>query len=170
MQFSKQSLFSCGLASAVIALAAGSAIAQEPVAASVPAASTPNMTFSFSAPFISSSGLLGDHHIIDVMVVGMGLEDLDVTIPSQMARFNRVRVLDGTGREIPASIEASRSLVSVKFDQPVEPGQTVRLDISGVNTNQEEGQILLYGVTARRVGLRGSIPIGTARIHGPSHN
>lgn len=159
-----------GLSFAVFALAALPGLAQEPVAVSQPAATSKNMTFNFSAPFISSSGLRGDHHIIEVMVVGMGLEDLEVTIPSQMARFGRVRVLDSAGHTIPASIDASQSLVSVKFDQPIEPGTTVRLDISDVDTQREEGQILLYGVTARRVGLRGAIPIGTARIHGPARN
>lgn len=158
-----------GLSLTIFALAALPGLAQEPVAISQPATGK-SMTFNFSAPFISDSGLLGNHHFIDVMVVGMGLEDLEVTIPREMPRFNRVRVLDGAGRNIPASIDASNSLVSVKFDQPVEPGMTVRLDISGTSANNQRDQILLYGVTARRVGLRGSIPIGTARIQRKSFN
>lgn len=161
---------SCGFFAVVLALIAPSALANESLASNQLSSKSSNMTFSFSAPFISSSGLLGDHHIIDVMVVGMALEDLEVTIPAQMARFNRVRVLDGDRQDIPSTLDISSSLISVKFDQPVEPGQTIRLDISGVNTDREEGVILLYGVTARRVGLRGSIPIGTARIHGPFRN
>lgn len=162
-------ILSSGLFAVALALTAPSVLANE-VAANKPSPKSSNMTFSFSAPFISSSGLLGDHHVIDVMVVGMALEDLEVTIPPQMARFNTVRVLDGAGQEIPGTLDYSQSLVSIKFDQPVEPGQTVRLDISGVDLNREEGEILLYGVTARRVGLRGSIPVGTARIHGPFRN
>lgn len=34
----------------------------------------------------------------------------------------------------------------------------------------EEGEILLYSVTAKQVGLNAEIPIGTARIQVPPRN
>lgn len=126
------------------------------------------MEFSFTAPFISSSGLLNNHHIIRVMVVGMALEDLRLSIPPQMTKFNQVRVTDGSGKAIPAKIVASKERVAIAFDQPVQPGTTLTVEIDGIRTEQEEGAILLYGVTAKRVGLAGEIPIGTARIQVPN--
>ncbi len=156
-----------GLACAFLALTGLPTLAQAPVAVSPETTHSSNMSFSFSAPFISSSGLRGDHHIIRVMVVGMSLKDLEVSVPQQMASFDRVRVRDESGRTIPAKIDASQSQIKVQFDQPVQPGRTVALDISGVNTNSERGSILLYGVMGRRGEIRDSIPIGTARIQVP---
>lgn len=162
-------IFSSGIA-ALVMIATGLPATAEPaspIAAS--SVSAPNMDFSFSAPFVSSSGLLGDNHNIQVMVVGMALEDLTVSIPPGMSRFSEVRVRDSAGQTIPATINASQSQVQVTFEQPVQPGRTIALDISGVNVNDEalNSSILLYGVMGRRTGLRESIPIGTARIQLP---
>lgn len=163
----RQRFLSQGLVCAFLAIAGLPALAQEPVAISPEATHSPNMSFNFSAPFISSSALRGDHHIIRVTVVGMSLNDLDVSIPKQMASFDQVRILDESGRAIPAKIDTSQSQVKVQFDQPVQPGRTVALDISGVNTQSERGSILLYGIMGRRGEIRDSIPIGTARIQVP---
>jgi hypothetical protein len=126
------------------------------------------MEFSFTAPFISSSALLNNHHIIRIMVVGMSLEDVRVSIPQQMSRFDKVQVLDGAGRAIPAKITASREQVAIAFNQPVESGMTFSIVIDGLQTELEEGETLLYGVTAKRTGLTERIPIGTARIQVPA--
>lgn len=126
-----------------------------------------SMTFNFTAPFISSSGLLNESHVIQVMVVGMSLEDLMISIPPEMAKFNRVQITDGAGKEIPAKITASKERVAIAFDQPVASGTLLQVSIVGVQTEREMGDILLYGVTAKRMGLQGEIPIGTARIQIP---
>lgn len=158
-----------GLSALLFTIAGLPALASETLADGGLAAS-PNMSFNFTAPFISSSGLRGDNHIIKVMVLGMALEDLTVSIPRQMAKFSKIRLQDDTGEAIPATIESSESAVKVTFDQPVQPGRTIALNLSGVSLHQEAGRILLYGVMGRRQGLRSSIPIGTARIQVPSIN
>lgn len=126
------------------------------------------MELKFTAPFISSSALLGDHHVIRVMVIGMSLEDLTIRIPPQMAQYDRVSVTDESGEEVPAKITASKEQVAIVFNQPVESGHILKVDIGGVRTEQEQGYLLLYGVTGKRVGTNGQIPIGTARIQVPS--
>ncbi|HIK18312.1 MAG TPA: hypothetical protein IGS53_23915 [Leptolyngbyaceae cyanobacterium M33_DOE_097] len=146
---------------------APSGIASSP--AKVPLISANQMVFSFNSPFISSSGLLGDHHVIRVMVIGMSLESLSVSIPSQMSKFDSVTITDETGKNIPAKIvkNGNRQLM-IAFNQPVETGKTLELDISGIKTLQDEqGSILLYGVTGKRTGIDEEIPIGTARIQVP---
>jgi hypothetical protein len=127
-----------------------------------------SMVFNFTAPFISSSALLNDNHVIRVMVIGMSLEDLMISIPPQMAKFSRVQVRDNAGKEVPAKITATKGQVAIVFNQPVESGQTLEVNISGVQVEREQGDILLYGITAKRMGLRGEIPVGTARIQVPS--
>jgi hypothetical protein len=129
-----------------------------------------SMVFNFTAPFISSSALLNDNHVIRVMVVGMSLEDLMISIPPQMARFSRVQVRDSSGKEVPAKITATKGQVAIVFNQPVESGRLLEVNISGVQVEREQGEILLYGVTAKRMGLQGQIPVGTARIQVPSRD
>jgi hypothetical protein len=125
------------------------------------------MTFAFNAPFISSSGLLGEHHIIRVMVLGMSLENVMVSIPPQMVKFNKITVTDESGKVIPAKIERMQGKVSVMFEQPVSVGKTIELDFSDLDLSAEKGNILLYGVTAKQTNLSAEIPIGTARIQVP---
>ena len=126
------------------------------------------MQFNFTTPFISSSGLLGNHHVIRVMVIGMSLEDLMIRIPSEMSKYGQVKVTDETGKAVPAKITASKNQVAIVFSQPVEPGHILEVDIPGVQAYLEEGSALLYGVTAKRVGASGQIPVGTARIQVPA--
>jgi hypothetical protein len=132
---------------------------------------TPNggMTFAFNAPFISGSGLLGDHHVIRVMVLGMSLENIMVNLPPQMVKFNKITVMDESGSVIPAKIEKTQRKVSVFFDQPVAVGKTIELDFSDLNLSAEKGNILLYGVTAKETNISTEIPIGTARIQIPDN-
>ncbi len=126
-----------------------------------------SMVFNFTAPFISSSALLNDNHVIRVMVVGMSLEDLMISIPPQMAKFSRVQVTDGAGKEVPAKITTSKGRVAIAFNQPVEAGRVLEVNISGVQVDREQGDTLLYGITAKRMGIQGDIPVGTARIQVP---
>jgi hypothetical protein len=127
------------------------------------------MTFAFNAPFISGSGLLGDHHVIQVMVLGMGLENIMVSLPPQMVKFNKITVTDESGKVIPAKVEKTQRKVSVVFNQPVQVGKTVELDFSDLNLSAEKGSILLYGVTAKETNISAEIPIGTARIQVPDN-
>lgn len=141
-----------------------------PVLASAPTiapVAVDSMAFNFTAPFISSSGLLNDNHVIRVMVIGMALEDVMVSIPSQMRKFSRIQVTDGSGKEIAAKVTVNQKQAAIAFDRPVESGQLVQINIVGAETAQEEGEILLYGVTAKRAGLQEEIPVGTARIQVP---
>jgi hypothetical protein len=122
------------------------------------------VAFNVEVPHITNSGVRNDTHFIKVAVVGMSLQDLMISLPSQMGRFNGVRIIDQSGREIAAKTEMSKERLSVTFEQPVVPGSSVEVQITGVQRSNSSGNILLYGVTAKRVGLEGDIPIGTARI------
>ncbi|MBW4473055.1 MAG: DUF2808 domain-containing protein [Stenomitos rutilans HA7619-LM2] len=126
-----------------------------------------SMIFNFSAPIITNSGLLGSTQFIRVAVIGMTLEDLQIAIPSQMERYDRVRVVDQTGKEVSAKINDSKAQVGITFDQPVAPGGYLQVEFVGVRMTSVNDGILLYGVTGKRVGTRGNIPIGTARIQLP---
>ncbi|NDJ19203.1 DUF2808 domain-containing protein [Myxacorys almedinensis] len=127
---------------------------------------TQQLRLNSSAPLISSSALVNDHHIIRVAVGGMALEDIRVQIPPQMGRLTQVRVLDGAGRAIPAKIASSREEVAIAFEQPVETGQTVQIKMSSVRAFEHEDSTLFYSITAKRVGIASTIPVGTARIDG----
>ena len=126
------------------------------------------MVFNFTAPMITNSGVLNSTHFIRVAVVGMSLQDLMVSIPSQMDKFNSVRVIDQMGKQVPAKIDISKERLTIAFDQPVAPGNYLQIEFTGVQMQNPNDGILLYGVSGRRVGLKGDIPIGTARIQLPS--
>lgn len=128
-----------------------------------------SMVFNFSAPIITNSGVRGSTHFIRVAVIGMSLQDLMISIPSQMDRFDKVRIINEAGKEVAAKTNVSKERLSITFDQPVAPGGYLQVEFTGVQmaTLASSGDILLYGVTARRVGLTGDIPVGTARIQLP---
>jgi hypothetical protein len=41
---------------------------------------------------------------------------------------------------------------------------------TGVQMGRSDGDTLFYGVTAERTGIRGEIPVGTARVQIPSRS
>ncbi|MBX9257710.1 hypothetical protein H1Q63_27940 [Desmonostoc muscorum CCALA 125] len=122
------------------------------------------IAFNVNVPHITNSGARNDTHFIRVAVVGMSLEDLMISLPSHMEHFNKVRITDQFGIEIAAKTEINKERVSINFDQPVNPGGSVEVEFIGVQRRIPFEKILLYGVTAKRVGLNGDIPIGTARV------
>lgn len=130
-------------------------------------AETSSMIFNFSAPIVTNSGLLGNTQFIRVAVIGMTLKDLQIAVPSQMERYDSIHVIDQTGKEVGAKISSSKDHVGITFDQPVAPGGYLQVEFVGVRMSPVNDGILLYGVTGRRVGISGDIPIGTARIQLP---
>ncbi|MBC7972781.1 MAG: hypothetical protein H7Z11_22115 [Verrucomicrobia bacterium] len=126
-----------------------------------------SMIFNFSAPIITNSGVLGSTQFIRIAVIGMTLRDLQIAVPSQMERYESVRVIDQTGKEVGTKINSSKERVAIVFDQPVAPGGYLQVEFIGVRTSSQSDGILLYGVTGQRSGLSGQIPIGTARIQLP---
>lgn len=128
------------------------------------------MTFNFSAPIVTNSGVLGSTHFIRVAVIGMSLKTLMLSIPSQMEKYEAIRVMDQTGSLIPANVTADGKRVAIAFNQPVAPGSTVEVLFTGVQMRGGGGETLFYGVTAERVGLIGEIPVGTARVQVPGRD
>ncbi|MDZ8185275.1 MAG: hypothetical protein RMX96_10530 [Nostoc sp. ChiSLP02] len=122
------------------------------------------IALNVNVPHITNSGARNDTHFIKVSVVGMSLADLMISLPNQMERFDKVRITDQSGKEIAAKTEINRERVSISFDQPVNPGDSVEVEFLGVQRRIPFEKVLLYGVTAKRVGLKGDIPIGTARV------
>lgn len=129
-----------------------------------------SMMFNFSAPMITNSGVQGSTHFIRVAVIGMSLKDLMISIPSQMEKFDGVQVIDQSGKEVASKINLGQDRVTIAFDQPVAPGGYLQVEFRGVQMRTSNDGILLYGVTGKRVGLRGDIPIGTARVQLPSRS
>lgn len=125
-------------------------------------------TFEFNAPIVASSGVLGTNHFIRIAVIGMSLEDVMIALPSQMERYSSIELKDQTGKVIPAKITKTPNRVTLTFDKPLAPGNTLQVLFTGVEMRQTGGDTLLYGVTAERVGTTGEIPVGTARIQVPT--
>ncbi|ABA20238.1 conserved hypothetical protein [Trichormus variabilis ATCC 29413] len=122
------------------------------------------VALNVNVPHITNSGVRNGNHFIRLAVVGMSLQDLMISLPSQMERFNGVRIRDESGKAISAKTEISKENLSITFDEPVTSGASVEVELTGVRRNSLGQDVLLYGVTARRVGLTGDIPVGTARI------
>ncbi|BCL34486.1 DUF2808 domain-containing protein [Nostoc sp. MS1] len=158
----------CSGLSALILTTASVAIAAPAKYESQDLQSPPSIALNFNVPHISNSGIKNDTHFIEVEVLGMSLQDLMISVPSQMQRFSGVRVRDKSGRDIAAQTEINQGNLSIVFEQPLAPGNTVEVQFTGVKTTVPADKIILYGVTARRVGLQGEIPIGTARIDLPN--
>ncbi|PSB25199.1 DUF2808 domain-containing protein [Stenomitos frigidus] len=127
-----------------------------------------SMIFNFSAPIITNSGALGSTQFIRIAVIGMTLKDLQIAVPSQMERYDSVRVIDQAGKEVSTKINSSKERVGITFDQPVAPGGYLQVEFVGVRMSTPNDGILQYGVTGKRAGVSGDIPIGTARIQLPN--
>lgn len=125
------------------------------------------MVFKFNAPIITDSGVLGSSHFIRIAVLGMSLEDLMISLPSQMQAFQGVKITDQTGKEIPANIAMNERNITITFAQPVTPNTNLKVELTGVRMVPGTETTLLYGVTAQRVGIRGEIPVGTAIVNVP---
>ncbi|MBC7970968.1 MAG: hypothetical protein H7Z11_12760 [Verrucomicrobia bacterium] len=126
-----------------------------------------SMIFNFTAPIITNSGVLGSTHFIRIAVIGMTLKDLQVSLPKQMDRFDGLRVIDQSGKEVSSKISLSKERVEIVFDKPVAPGGYLQLEFSGIRMVSPRNGTLFYGVTGQRVGLSGEIPVGTATIQLP---
>jgi hypothetical protein len=124
-------------------------------------------TFNFNVPHITNSGIRNDTHFIRLAVKGMSLQNLIISLPSQMERFNGVQITDQSGKEITAKTEISKERLLITFDQPIATDSSLEVELIGVRRKSLSGNILLYGVSGQRVGLMGEIPIGTARIDIP---
>ncbi|WP_427160415.1 hypothetical protein ACQFX9_01655 [Aliinostoc sp. HNIBRCY26] len=120
-----------------------------------------------NVPHITNSGVRNNTHFIRVAVVGMSLEDIMIALPSQMERFQEVKIRDKSGRDIAAKTELTNERLSITFDQPITSGNSLEVQFTGVQARTSSGRILLYGVTAKRTGLEGEIPVGTARVDIP---
>lgn len=128
------------------------------------------MTFNFTAPFITSSGVRGTAHYIRLAVVGMSLKDLMVSLPSQMENYDGIRVVNQAGQDIPAQIAPDKKRVAITFNQPVPQGTYLEILFTNVEMRGSGGDTLFYGVTAERTGITGEIPVGTARVQLPSRS
>lgn len=160
----------CGSLSIFILTTASAAIAAPIDYAQIDAKPPVRAVINYQVPHITNSGVRNNTHFIRVAVVGMSLEDLMISIPSQMERFNGVRIRDKFGKDIAAQIDVGKEIVSINFNEPVNPGESVEVLFTGVKTRVPLEKILLYGVMAKRVGLDGEIPVGTARIDLPDKN
>lgn len=126
-----------------------------------------SMVFNFTAPMITNSGVLNSTHFIRLAVIGMSLEEIMISIPSQMERFEAVQVLDQTGKKVPAKIDVRKEQLAIAFDSPVAAGTYLQVEFTGVQMRTLNDGILLFGVTGRSTGRKVAIPIGTARIQLP---
>lgn len=159
--------FIAGGLSALMLTFATSALAEPATQGRAQFVPTDAMIFNFNAPIVTNSGVQNSTHFIRIAVIGMTLQDLMIATPSQMEKFDSVRVIDQAGKEVASKINLSKGRVTITFDQPVAPGGYLQVEFRGVQMQKLSDNTLFYGVTGQRVGLQGEIPIGTARIQLP---
>jgi hypothetical protein len=73
-----------------------------------------------------------------------------------------------THYQVASKVTLSKGRVAIVFNQPVAPGGYLQVEFREVQMQKLSDGTLFYGVTGKRVGLQGEIPIGTARIQLPS--
>ena len=156
--------FIFGALSAVILTTSAAAIATPAKSEQLSTQAQSHTASTISVPHITDSGVFNSTQFIRVAVDGMSVQDLMITLPYQMEHFDRVQIKDQSGREIAAKTQITKERLTITFDQPVAPGNSVEVLFTGVRTRVPVVRTLLYGVTAQRVGLQGDIPVGTARI------
>ena len=160
----------CGSLSALILTTSAAAIAAPAKYEKLDTQKQSQIASNISVPHITASGVRNDTHFIRLAIAGMSVQDLMITLPYQMERFEKVEIKDQSGREIAAKTEITKERLTVTFDQPVAPGGSVEVQFTGIQRRIPSARILLYGVTAQRVGLQGDIPVGTARIDVPDNS
>ncbi|BAY23241.1 hypothetical protein NIES2100_30050 [Calothrix sp. NIES-2100] len=156
--------FIFGALSALILTTSASAIASPAKSEQLNTQQPSQIASTINVPHITDAGVFNGTHFIRVAVDGMSVQNLMITLPYQMERFDRVQIHDQFGREIAAKTQITKERLMIAFDQPVATGGFIEVQFTGVKTRIPAARTLLYGVTAQRVGLQGDIPVGTARI------
>ncbi|BAQ59888.1 hypothetical protein GM3708_294 [Geminocystis sp. NIES-3708] len=124
------------------------------------------MTMSFTAPFVSNSGIVGasgDTHFITLAVTGFSLESATISLPMDMGRSITAKAVDRDGREIASTIALTPGNVTINFAQPVKPDNYVTIRLSGVDMSRMGGRVL-YRVSAKLQEIGEEIPIGSAMV------
>ncbi|MBD2358916.1 DUF2808 domain-containing protein [Tolypothrix sp. FACHB-123] len=162
--------FIFGALSALILTTSAAAIATPAKSQQLIAQAQSQTASTINVPYITGSGVSNNTHFIRVAVNGMSVQDLMITLPYQMERFEQVQIKDQSGREIAAKTQSTKGRLTITFDQPVTPGNSIEVQFAGVRNRISSVRTLLYGVTAQRMGLQGDIPVGTARIDLPDQS
>ena len=126
-----------------------------------------------NAPFVTDAGIDGatpDRHYIEVAVATFPISGLIIEC-TNLAGVGQTMVTDEAGGEIEATSEVSEgseggTSVTVNFSQPIEPGNTLRVVLDGVEVNRRGGQ-MLYRVSAVNSDLPYSFPVGAAMLLEP---
>ncbi|BAY82576.1 hypothetical protein NIES267_20580 [Calothrix parasitica NIES-267] len=120
-----------------------------------------------TTPIITRSVADDNDFRIELTAGTLPIKDLAIILPQQMTSLENIRIKNNSGQDIKAEIQKNKDQVLVTFSEPVEPGNTLKIRFTEIDTESIKGDTLLYQLSVQQEGLLQRIPIGTARIDVP---
>ena len=161
----KTNFFPTSFATALTTIIIGAAtfVISEPVLANKGLISRQNAT-----PLITRSTVNNnDEFIIEFSASKLPIKDLAIILPQQMNELGNMSIKGNSGQDIKAEIQNDKDQVLIKFSEPIEPGNALKIRFTDINTQLTTGETLLYKLSVQQEGLLQRIPVGTARIDVP---
>ncbi|AFY56108.1 Protein of unknown function (DUF2808) [Rivularia sp. PCC 7116] len=120
-----------------------------------------------TTPIITRSVADDDRFLIKLSPGTLPIKDLEIILPQQMDDLGNMKITDKSGKEIKTEIKQDKNLVLLTFTESVEPGNTLKIRFTAIDTESIKGETLLYKLSVQQEGLLQRIPVGTAIIDVP---
>lgn len=120
-----------------------------------------------TTPIVTRSVADDNEFLIELSAGTLPIQDLAIILPQQMNELGNMSIKGNSGQDIKAEIQNDKDQVLIKFSEPIEPGNALKIRFTDINTQLTTGETLLYKLSVQQEGLLQRIPIGTARIDVP---
>jgi len=102
-------------------------------------------------------------HKISVHIQGTPLTELIINVPEGVKINRGIKIINESGKDIPATISMNQQTATISFSQPIQPETKLSIFMNGVKTISYN-HIWQYKVYAQDVGFTQVIPLGIAQI------
>ena len=120
-----------------------------------------------TTPIVTRSVADDNEFLIELSAGTLPIQDLAIILPQQMNELGNMSIKGNSGQDIKAEIQNDKDQVLIKFSEPIEPGNALKIRFTDINTQLTTGETLLYKLSVQQEGLLQRIPVGTARIDVP---
>ena len=120
-----------------------------------------------TTPIVTRSVADDNEFLIELSAGTLPIQDLAIILPQQMNELGNMSIKGNSGQDIKAEIQNDKDQVLIKFSEPIEPGNALKIRFTDIYTQLTTGETLLYKLSVQQEGLLQRIPVGTARIDVP---
>ncbi len=134
---------------------------------SLPNTNTLNTPYNGAARVLDSGALGIDNHFVSINAGEQPVMSMSIIVPRAVNAIDDIIITDSSGDRIAANTSLTNNRVMVNFAQPLNPGEDVRVMMSGVQLTSpiaRVGGILEYFVDVMPQGFTQPIPLGYTRV------